>query len=286
MEYLQKLIEQVAITPSFSSFEECIHPLLRQQVASIPGARWHDVPANNVVISVSGRQDTAPVALAAHLDKINHFGWPHPDRLPFKHHEDRMEGQLDDAVGVALCLTIARWVTGRSGPPLLLLFSEMEESTGLREHPHLLKNRGEGLYHGMGADRIADFLLENEMMPGAVITLDTTPLFKGASGVALYAGHWDFTGNQPGKRELDATDRLVETLSAIDPDLKHSNNTNDYLNYGRKLNGSVDRGIPSVAVEPAIHPYHCIGEQVYYRDLERVYHMVTTYLSASQQPRR
>ena len=86
-----------------------------------------------------------------------------------------MVGQLDDAVGVALCLYLLLQSNEVSFRPFYLLFSEMEESYGLRRHPELLRNQGAGLYPQIGAERIACHLLDNDMVPDVVITVESAP---------------------------------------------------------------------------------------------------------------
>ncbi len=278
MERVITLIREIAVVPSFSSFEERIHGLILTLMKQLPGVECQRVPDNNLVFTVPGDEKREPVALTAHLDKINHFGPTPPDKLPFEYDEERLTGQLDNAVGLALCIALSEAATRCSFPPLMLLFSEMEESFGLKNHPHLLKNNGEGLHHGIGAERISQFLIRKNQMPSAVITLDTTPLFKGKPGVALYSGHWEFTGQEPSEKERELTDQVRDQLISIDPNLLLSNNTNDYLHYGAKLNRKRMVAIPSLALEPAIFPYHQKNESVFIQDIERVYRIMTRWL--------
>ncbi len=281
MEKLITLIRDIAVVPSFSSYEERIHDLVLRAMEPVAGAEVYRVPDNNLVFTVPGDESRAPVALTAHLDKINHFGAEHPEVLPFEEDDERLTGQLDNAVGLALCISLARIGAARSFPPLMLLFSEMEESFGLKHHPHLLKNGGEGLHHGMGAERIARFLLKEGLLPSAVITLDTTPLFKGKPGAALYSGHWEFTGQQPSEGERKQTERVRDQFLAIDSGLYLSNNTNDYLHYGAVLNRDGRADIPSLALEPAIFPYHQKNESVFLKDITRVHDIMIRWLEQS-----
>ncbi|GEM_PF-438626 len=278
MDTLISLIRDLAEVPSFSSYEERIHGLVKSLMGTVPGTEYRCVPDNNLVFLVPGDESRTPVALTAHLDKINHFGNTPPDKLPFEMDEERLTGQMDNAVGLALCISLARASAGHAFPPLLLLFSEMEESFGLKHHPHLLKNGGEGLHHGMGAERIARYLLEEQLLPSAVITLDTTPLFKGEPGAALYSGHWEFTGQQPSEGERQHTEKVRDQFLAIDRELYLSNNTNDYLHYGAVLNRDGKSDIPSLALEPAIFPYHQKNESVYLKDIARVRDIMIRWL--------
>lgn len=278
MNDLTNLIREIATVPSFSSYEERIHPCILKLMEPVDGVMLHHVPDNNLVFTVPGEKQRTPVALSAHLDKINHFGESWPEELPFRESDGKITGQLDNAVGLAVCIALARISKARSFPPLMLLFSEMEESFGLKQHPHLLKNHGKGLNHGLGAERISRFLMNENMLPSAVITIDTTPLFKGNPGVALYSGHWKFTGKNPGNREMEETARIREELMALNPDILPSNNTNDYLHYGALLNDDEEHPVPSLALEPAIFPYHQKDESVYMSDIVKVLDMMTRWL--------
>ncbi|MFO8029857.1 MAG: hypothetical protein R6U28_08345 [Cyclonatronaceae bacterium] len=275
---LAKRIRDIAVIPSFSSFEERIHDHIRHIMEAVPGTECRMVPDNNLVFLVPGDSARQPVALTAHLDKINHFGSHPPRLLPFAREDDRLTGQLDNAVGLGLCIALAHARAEHSFPPLMLLFSEMEESFGLKNHPELLKDGGKGLHHGIGAERISRYLIREKLLPSAVITLDTTPLFKGEPGAALYSGHWEFTGQEPSDRERKRTSEARDAFLSIDPDLLLSNNTNDYLHYGAELNRESDAAIPSLALEPAIFPYHQKNESVYLQDIERVYGIMVRWL--------
>jgi hypothetical protein len=278
MEKLISMIRTLAEVPSFSSYEERIHDHVRRAMEPVAGAVELRAPGKNLIFTVPGDESRAPVALSAHLDKINHFGAGHPDVLPFDQDEERLFGQLDNVVGLALCLWLARISAEKSFPPLMLLFSEMEESFGLKHHPHLLRNGGKGLHHGMGAERIARHLISEGMLPSAVITIDTTPLFKGHQGVALYSGHWEFTGQQPSERERRRTGQVRDQFLSIDNGLHLANNTNDYLHYGAELNRDGKAGIPSLALEPAIFPYHQKNESVFLKDIARVRDIMVRWL--------
>lgn len=272
------VIREIAVIPSFSSYEECLHPIIKKMLQPVPGVDIHPVPDNNLIAVVPGNSDLQPVALTAHLDKINHFGESPPGRLPFHHDDSRVTGQMDNSVGLAICIMLAGMSDKRSFPPLYLLFSEMEESFGLKHHPHLLKNGGKGLHHGIGAERISRYLRAKNMLPSSVITVDTTPLFKGEKGVALYSQHWQFTGCEPRQPEEKRTEDVRRQFTEIDPDLYISNNTNDYLYYGAELNRDSDAGIPSLAIEPAIYPYHTRNESVFLDDIERVFRILVRWL--------
>lgn len=260
------LIMRCAAVPSFSTYEERLHPVVEELAAGI-GTITH-VPTNNLIIDVPGKRDLPPVALTAHLDKINHFGEDLTQPLPVRLEDNKLIGLLDDSVGLGICLSLMCLSRDYDFPPLLLLFSEMEEGMGLRRHPHLLKDGGEGLYSGIGADRIADYLIDQDRLPGIAITIDTTPLFKGESGVALYCDHWKLNELKPSQALIDATARVQTAFQRIHPGIHIGNNTNDYLNYGYAFNRAREIPIPSVALEPAIFPYHQAEEGVYVSDIE------------------
>jgi len=278
---LQKTVQYIMETariPGFSSFEEVYHPYLLGKFGTWQGIELFRPPGNSLIVKIPGNNGHS-LAISSHIDKINHFGENPPGKLPVSTDGDQITGQMDDAAGVGLCLALGEWMTGVRTCTLYILLTEMEEGMGLREHPHLMKNGGRDLYHGLGAERVSRFLIEHDMLPEAVITLDTTPLFKGEPGVALYTGHWEFTEKHPGPGERDRTGRLRDMLMRIDPHMRPANNTNDYLTYGREL-GSLNGGIPSVAIEPAIFPYHQKDERVYIRDIDRVLKTVQAFLES------
>jgi len=274
------LIKDIAAVPSFSSYEERLHPLVKHIAATIPGAIVHHVPERNIVIEVPGDSSLPTVALCAHLDKINHVGEDSTDPLSIRESMGYLEGQLDDAVGVGIALALATNPRRHKYPPLLILLSEMEESWGLKKSPHLLRNNGDGLHHGIGAERIAAFLMEQGKLPNVCITIDTTPLFGGTPGVALYAAHWEFNKCEVSTGERLKTEALTKKMQDICPDLLISNNTNDYLVYGREFSAKAGRPIACVALEPAIFPYHQMGERVYLRDIRTVLDILDAYLCA------
>ncbi len=282
MEQLLSILRNIAVIPSFSSYEEHLHPAVKALLEPVTDAEWHTVPENNLIVSVPGNPNRRPVALSSHLDKINHFGSNPPPLLPYRQESNRVTGQLDDAVGLAICIALARVSHRFHFPPLILLFSEMEESFGLKHHPHLLKNGGSGYWHGMGAERISHFLLKNKMIPSAVITVDTTPLFQGKNGLALYSAHWQFTGQMPGEKENKQTERIRKEFLTLDPEIILSNNTNDYLHYGVEMNRDKRLGIPSLAIEPAIFPYHQKNESVFLVDIERVFEILIRWLEQTE----
>lgn len=277
-EALLRHIKQVAACPSFSSYEERLHPYIYRVFKKIPAHEELEVTGNNLVFRLGNRPDLPTIAFAAHLDKINHFGEDVPDILPVAATQEYVEGAMDNSVGVGLLLHLAELAQTNDWPNLLFFFSEMEESKGLREHPELLKDGGKEYVHGMGARRIARRCMEQSWLPEEVITLDTTPLFKGEPGIALYSKHWELNELHASRTLKESTGRVVERLQAIAPAIRLHNNTNDYLHYGYEFNTRASTEVVSVALEPAVYPYHQLGERVAIGDIERVLKIAKAYL--------
>lgn len=274
-------IEETARVPSFSTYEERLHPYIRSVFGDIHGAEEIVVPGNSLIFQIGDYPELPTVALAAHLDKINHYGPDFPDELPVETTEDYIEGAMDDCAGLGIILTLAEVAVEKKWPNLLFFFSEMEESKGLKEHPELLKNNGQGYDHGMGATQIAEQCLSMDLLPDEVITLDTTPLFKGEKGIALYSKHWELNGLDPTPALIERTEKTVGQLMSIDSRIKIDNNTNDYLHYGEVFNKKGTKPVVSVALEPAIYPYHQKGERVFLDDIQRCLNIVADYLGNS-----
>jgi hypothetical protein len=272
------LIMRCARIPSFSSHEERLHPLIEEIVAEISFARLEKTPGNNLVAFVPGKRKTRPVAIAAHLDKINHFGRDSTEMLPVKNDGEWLAGQLDDATGVGICLSLLLKSASCDFPPLYAFFSEMEESFGLRNHPHLLKDEGKGLYPRIGAQRISEYIIANHNPPGVIATIDTTPFFKGERGVALYSEHWEISGFTPSAGLVALTGKLRNYFLKIDPEIKLINNINDYVKYGEIFNRHSEKPVASLAIEPAIFPYHQQGEKVFLSDIEKVLEIMVNFL--------
>lgn len=272
-------IAEIAKVPSFSTYEERLHPYINKAMQALEGTESIEVSGNSLIFRMPGSQSGPKIALAAHLDKINHYGPDFPEELPVKTHVDYIEGAMDDSAGLGILLALAEKADEiKENPELYFFFSEMEESKGLKEYPELLKNNGSGYQHGMGARKIARRCIEQGIIPDEVITIDTTPLFKGDPGVALYSKHWEYTDLQPDPVLIDKTSKTVDRFKKIDPDILLSNNTNDFLHYGYEFNKAGEYEVISVALEPAIHPYHQKGERVYLSDIKRVLGILSNYL--------
>lgn len=277
---LLNIIKEVAKCPSFSSFEERLHPYINSIFSPIPNDEL-TVEGNNLVFRIGNDPNKPTIALTAHLDKINHYGKQYPSKLPIAITDHYMEGAMDNSVGVGLLLYFAEMAKEETWPNLLFFFSEMEESKGLKEHPELLKNKGKGFEHGMGARRIAQTCIDKNWLPDQVITLDTTPLFKGEQGIALYAKHWELNGLEATESLRLMTDEAIQNFLAIDSTIQLHNNTNDYLHYGYEFNARARKDIVSIALEPAIFPYHQKKERVFIDDLKQLVKILKTYLEHS-----
>lgn len=280
LERALKHIAEVARIPSFSSYEERLHPYIKSIFDAIPGVIRVNVTGNNLIFKIPGK-GRQTIALAAHLDKIDHYGSEVPDKLPVTVNSEFIEGAMDDSMGVGVLLTLAQYAKENDFPDLLFFFSEMEESKGLKDHPERLKNAGKGYESGMGAKQIARRCVERKCIPGQVITIDTTPLFKGEAGIALYANHWELNGLEPSAKLKKQTTEVVECFLDINNSIKVDNNTNDYLHYGKIFNQSQDYTVPSVALEPAIFPYHQKGERVFLEDIRKTLNILTAYLRSA-----
>ena len=120
------------------------------------------------------------------------------------------------------------------------------------------------------------------MLPSLAITIDTTPSFHGEAGIAFYCHHWEFNSLEPSDALITATRQIEDEFTKIHPELKVRNGWNDYLMYGKICNEYSDVPIPSIAIEPAIFPYHQVGERVFLDDIENVAKIVMKFLKASE----
>jgi hypothetical protein len=274
---IQHIVETAKV-PSFSSYEERLHPYIKSIFYAVAGAESIEVEGNNLVYRLEGTGDRT-IALTAHLDKINHYGANHPDSLPVQQTETYIEGAMDDCAGLGIILAVAEAGRSHSFPNLLFFFSEMEEKKGLKDYPELLKKGGKGYKSGMGAQRISRHCLDFDIIPDEIITVDTTPLFKGEKGIALYSDHWELNDIDASSALKQQTENMKKRFKAIHPDIKFDNNTNDYLHYGEIFNQSGEYTVPSVALEPAIFPYHQKGERVFIDDIKQVLQILASYLT-------
>ncbi len=277
-----ELIVACAKVPSYSTYEERLHPLIHEICAQVDEATIYPVADNNLVIKVAGDESRPPVALTAHLDKIDHFEGEERE-LAVRLENGRIIGQMDNTAGLGVCLDLMFRSRSHDFPTLYLLFSEMEEGTGLRQHPERMKNAGVGYKAGMGAERIAHFLLDELPLPACVITIDTTPKFKGEPGIALYDTFWHRTDGTFEASALlkNRIDGLKSFFQRLHPEILFGNAVNDYIEYGIVLNKAKPAAaIPSIAIEPSIFPYHQENEGVYCEDVEKIVDMLTAFLAS------
>ncbi len=273
------LIIACAKVPSFSTFEERIHPLIYELCKDIPNITITKVPENNLILHVPGTRQAPPIAITAHIDKINHFTKGHTDELYADVKDGRIEGMMDDAAGVGMCLAVLRESQNHAFPPLYILLSEVEEGTDIMHRRDWLKNGGQGIYSGVGATRISKHLFKNSVIPAAIITLDTTPKFKGEPGIALYNHFWHMERTYiPTQKLLDKTQKIESFFTGINSDILVGNANNDYRAYGKYFNLIQETDTPSIAIEPAIYPYHKAIEGVFVQDVEKIVEMLTQFL--------
>lgn len=269
------IIKNAAQIPSFSSYEERIHPFIydfiKQNKINCSVYKYY----NNLIIEINPNK--APIiAFTSHLDKINHFG-NDINELPFEIRDKQIKGQLDDSVGVGICLYLLKHSRKFKLPHSLFLFSEMEESFALRNNRASLKNFGRDLEPQIGAKRISQFLIKKTIIPNIIITFDTTPLFRGEPGISLYSKFWEISGINPSAELIEITNIIENKIQEIHPEINFDNNVNDYIKYGT-IFASNNYIVPSIAIEPAIYPYHRIGEQVYITDIEKVINIIKEFI--------
>lgn len=275
---LVELIVESAKVPSFSTYEERLHPFIDEYLGQFKHIKINKIKDNNILVEVEGKRGGKPVVITSHLDKINHFGVQFPEALQVEVEGEQICGQMDNSVGVGMCLNLINIAKERHFPPLLVLFSEMEESTGLRHHPHLLKNEGKDVAPQIGARRLSQYIDLHNLSPAMFITIDTTPVFKGASGVALYTEYWEKMNAEPDAELLQKIERIKKYVLSVAPSVQLSNGTNDYMIYGKHFSQQEKGNVPSIALEPAIFPYHQIGEKVFIRDVQLVQEIIIKML--------
>jgi putative aminopeptidase FrvX len=249
MEDLFKIIGDVAAKPSFSGSEWILHPYIKNFLNEhVPE---HEIVSHefnhNLVVAIPGNRNAAPVAICAHLDKIDHWGVLVPEMIAINRPEDdgeRIHGSLDDAVGVGICLWLARWLQTENTPPLYLLFSRMEEN-------------------GMvGATEIAlSFDQRNLTPPTLIVNVDICPFFGDDSGVAVYSHE---------AVPYQLVDELVTKFSPI----LLTEGLNDFVVYRAMFPGAT-----TIAVEPAVANMHTVRESCYKRDIEKVVELLKFILT-------
>jgi putative aminopeptidase FrvX len=271
-----EIISDVAKIPSFTGQEEILHPYISNFIEENKIDCAINKHYNNLIIEVNKDDKVKPIAFAAHLDKINHLDG-NVELLPFEIEKDFIKGQLDDSVGVGICLYLLMKSKELNLPYSLFLFSEMEEGIGLRKFQLLNKDDLIELKPQIGAERISEFLIANSFIPSLIITIDTTPLFGGDSGIALYSRFWERTGTSPSQELIKLTETIENKIKSIHPDIKLSNNVNDYITFGRVFSQNHFK-VPSIAIEPSIYPYHTIGEKVFISDIHKTIDIISRFV--------
>ena len=274
-----ELIRRCAVVPSFTTYEERLHPFVTGFAATLQGVRCEAVPERNLVLWTEGDPGALPFALTAHLDKINHLGRDSADPLPFEETDDELIGQLDDSVGLGICLRLLERLQRRRDLSLYVLLSEFEEGEGLRKAPHLLRPVGKDGRQGQGARHLSRWLIARGVIPKMFLTVDPTPLFAGESGIAVYSEHWRLNGLAPTRDLVERTETAVRLLEEINPRLIRKNNGNDYLVYGKEFNDKPCWHVPSLAVEPAIHPCHAMPERMLKKDIDETEQTLYSFIT-------
>jgi len=279
-----EIIEKIARIPSFTSFEERMHPFLFGyfDALRIPGLEIIPVPDNNLVVRIPGKRKGRIIALSAHLDKIDHFGQPEKPALDFRNDGSKLTGLLDDAAGIGIILGLMQQYHTHEFFDIYLLFSECEEGISLRKNREHLKGNADGLTAMIGSERISRYLIQNDIAPDIVITVDVTPKFEGSEGIAVYDTFWAGKNFKPPEALLDKTRSVTDYFRRRDVNILFSHNTNDYINYGMLLNNHFNqqgREIVSIAIEPAVFPYHSHDESIYISDIRKIEELLLNLLT-------
>jgi len=269
MKKLFEIIQTVAKVPSFSAgYEDRLHQTVTDYLSFIPETEKEIIILKDfsMIIKLAGKNMNKPIALCSHLDKINHnemsrlLEWYDMkddslldeidiiDDVPLSYREtnEKIIGQLDNSVGVGMCLYIAKAVReSESYPPLYLLLSSQEECGML------------------GAINISEYLFNDSIKPELFLTIDTCPKFNDKKGIVLY------------RNGFDPDDKISKWFIKQKKDILISEGMTDYIVYGRWFNGL---GIPSIAIEPAIYKMHSIGEECWKTDIIDSFNMIMFYV--------
>jgi len=165
------IIADLAKIPSWTTQEERIFPYIEQFIRkNMPIDTQMFVAKKSLIIQVPGNLALKPVALAAHLDKRDHWHDSDLKQLDnFNETADRLYGSLDDAAGVGCCLYLAAHCDGVTNPPFYLFLTEMEE-IGL-----------------VGTAHISWFFDTHTALlpPGLIVNIDLSPQFGDKPGIAF-----------------------------------------------------------------------------------------------------
>lgn len=235
MNDLFRIIKSVAEIPSFTGHERLLFPFVKNFLNEhIPG---HEIVFEDdffgMIVEIPGNANRQPLALSAHLDKIDHWGVLIPELVKLTPRETKRKlfGAMDDAVGVGVVLWLARWSQTHDTPPLYLFLSCREE---------------QGM---VGAARIAiDFQETGRRIPEKILNIDTCPILKKKAGTIVYSRpNYDLS-------ELIQRFKPVVTTEGI----------NDITVYRREFPDTL-----TIAVEPAIRDMHTVNESVHKCDVEK-----------------
>lgn len=278
-----KIIERIARIPSFTSFEDRLHPFLYSfcDGLRIPGLEIIRVPENNLVIRIPGKRKGRIIALTAHLDKIDHFDEQEKGILDFRIDGEKITGLLDDAVGMGIILGLMQQYHTHEFFDIYLLLSECEEGLSLRKNSAKLNRHADTLTPMIGSERISNYLIQNDIAPDIVVTVDVTPKFEGSEGIAVYDTFWSGKKYRPSEQLLEKTRSVTDYFRRREVNILFSHNLNDYINYGLLLNSHFnqkEKEIVSIAIEPAIYPIHTHDESVYINDIRKIEELLLNLL--------
>lgn len=254
MKNLIEIIREVASIPSYTNHEELLHPYIENFLDEFVPNHTITKVGNGLVIEVPGSLADEPIALAAHLDKINH------DKIPmfsdfslcYAENDDTIIGHLDDSVGVGMCLYLAAWAQENVTPPLLLLLSDREEIGCL------------------GAADIVDYLYkrfdnhDKFLYPKWIINIDLSERVPEEIGVGIYS---------------DDNNEIADIVNTYF-DVFDAEGLNDYTIYEKFLWKTGSTSV--VSINPRCENLHSVKETVKKTDIEKVSNIVKFLLDFSK----
>lgn len=246
MKTLIEIIRKVASISSYTNHEDLLHPYIENFLAEFVPNHTITKVGNGLVIEVPGALSDEPIALSAHLDKIDHNKLLMVSDLSLRcdENDDSIEGHLDDAVGVGMCLYIAAWAQENVTPPLLLLLSDREEIGCL------------------GAADIVDYIHnrfethDKFLYPKWLINIDLSERAPKEIGACMYSD------------ENNPIANIVKTYF----DIYDAEGLNDYTIYKQflGLNGTTS----AVSINARCENLHSSDEVVKKADIEKVSNIV------------
>ena len=144
MSVVDFIVESAKI-PSFSTFEERLHPYILDVLSEINGVNIVKIKDNNIVVFWRGEKAGKPVVITSHLDKINHYGEDHPEELTVEVINGQIFGQMDDTAGIGICLNLLKKAQSK---PILINTAR----GGLLKDTEVEEALSTGLIAGFGAD--------------------------------------------------------------------------------------------------------------------------------------